>query len=197
MGAAQRHDDLTLDTIHAALFSIDATVSREKWVRIGMALKSELGEPGFGLFDEWSRTGEGYDARDCRDTWRSIRPSGGVNIGTLIYEAQQNGFHLNDNRPTLDAAQIEARRRQREGLGRLERLDHADRLVVDLDIPEAQLVLDDLSGEQAGRGAEVDGVPAGEDSGPAGGGGGVHLDSFGGGFLVSTTLLGVRTPVKG
>lgn len=114
MSALAKHDDLDMDTIAAALRCIDANMARDKWARIGMALKSELGEAGFGLFDEWSKSGDGYDAVACRDTWKSIRPGGGVNIGTLIYQAQQNGFSLRDDRPTLSPEQIERRRRERE-----------------------------------------------------------------------------------
>lgn len=110
-----RDDNLTLETIEAALFSISADLSRDRWARIGMALKAELGEAGFALFNSWSATAtRSYNAKDCADTWRSIRPDGGVGIGTLIFEAQQNGFHLNDNRPTLTAEQVEQRRRERE-----------------------------------------------------------------------------------
>jgi putative DNA primase/helicase len=33
---------------------------RELWVRVGMAIKSELGEDGFNLWDEWSRAADNY-----------------------------------------------------------------------------------------------------------------------------------------
>lgn len=115
MSAAQRHDDLTIDTIESALRAIDADVSREKWARIGMALKAELGEAGFALFDAWSKTAARcYDAKECAATWKSINAGGGVNIATLIWEAQQNGWRFDDDRAKLDAAQIEKRRAERE-----------------------------------------------------------------------------------
>lgn len=80
-----------------------------------MALKSELGEQGWPLFDAWSATASrGYDPKECASTWKSIRAGGGVNIGTLIYEAQQNGFQLRDDRATLDADAIARRRAERE-----------------------------------------------------------------------------------
>jgi len=113
--AAARHDNLTRETIEAALFSIDPDLPRDKWARIGMALKSELGDGAFNLFDAWSKTASrGYDAKECAATWKSIRQGGGVNIGTLIWEAQQNGFQLGDDRPTLDADAIAKRRAERE-----------------------------------------------------------------------------------
>ena len=115
MSAARQFDNLTLETIEAALFSISADLSRDQWARIGMALKSELGEAGWPLFDAWSKTdARSYNAKDCADTWKSIRPDGGVNIATLIWEAQQAGWTFDDDRPRLDAAQVEQRRAERE-----------------------------------------------------------------------------------
>ena len=57
-----------------------------------MALKSELGEAGFELFDAWSRGGETYKAKATRDTWRSVKADGAVTIGTLFHLAKQHGF---------------------------------------------------------------------------------------------------------
>lgn len=115
MTASANHENLTAETIRAALFSIDPDLPRDKWARMGMALKSELGDSAFGLFDEWSKTAtRGYDAKECAATWKSIRQGGGVNIGTLIWEAQQNGFQLRDDQPTLDAEAVARRRAERE-----------------------------------------------------------------------------------
>ena len=107
MCTARHHNTLALNTIEAALHHIDPNCSRERWVRVGMALKSELGDAGFDLFDKWSQGGSSYNARDCRNTWKSIRPHGGVSIATLIYEAKKNGFVLNKGAATLTQEQIE------------------------------------------------------------------------------------------
>lgn len=45
---------------------------RDLWLRIGMAIKSELGDEGFDLWDEWSQQDESYNAKDARDVWKSI-----------------------------------------------------------------------------------------------------------------------------
>lgn len=117
--APQRYDDLPIEVIEDALFSIPADLSREKWARIGMALKSELGDKGGGLFHNWSRQAPSYNERDCEDTWKSISAGGGVNIATLIYEAQQNGFTFADGRARLSTDQIEQRQREREAAARI------------------------------------------------------------------------------
>lgn len=81
------------ETISAALNHVDA-VDRDTWLRVGMALKGEFGEAGFSLFDTWSQTAENYDAKSLRASWKSFKRSGKVGIGTLLQEAQKNGFNL-------------------------------------------------------------------------------------------------------
>lgn len=79
----QRHID--------ALHSIPADVDRDTWVRVGMAAKS-VGID-FDAFDQWSQTApDVYDARACRDTWRSLKDGpAGVGVGTLHHLAAKYG----------------------------------------------------------------------------------------------------------
>jgi putative DNA primase/helicase len=65
---------------------------RETWVRVGMAVKRELGDEGFDIWDEWSRLSESYVERDARDVWKSFRADGPVTIATLLYEAKKRGL---------------------------------------------------------------------------------------------------------
>ena len=82
-------------TIRAALSFIPANLPRDEWARLGMAVKSEFpDDTGLDLFTEWSSTASGYDAKACRDTWRSIKAGGGVGIGTLLHQAKTHGFTL-------------------------------------------------------------------------------------------------------
>lgn len=112
---AHSYRDLNEDEIAEALGYLDANCSREEWVRIGMAIKSELGNGGFDIWDEWSKAGKSYNSTDARDTWKSIKPSGGITIATLIHEAQQFGFSLNEAlREPISQEQIEARRTKRQ-----------------------------------------------------------------------------------
>jgi putative DNA primase/helicase len=95
---------VTPDTIRTALAYLPANVPRDEWVRIGMAIKSELpDEIGLALFEQWSSTAEGYDAKAVRSTWKSIKPGGGVTIATLLQAAQQNGFELQAHTPAEPA----------------------------------------------------------------------------------------------
>jgi len=59
------------------------------WVKIGMALKAELGEAGFDWWDRWSSSYSGYSQAECVAKWRSFSSDGGVNIGSLIWIATE------------------------------------------------------------------------------------------------------------
>ncbi len=87
---------------------------RNTWLRMGMAIKSEVGETGFDIWDAWSQEADSYNARDARDVWKSIRPRGKVTAGTLFHEAKANGW--NDRcdyvRPSAEA--LAERRRSAE-----------------------------------------------------------------------------------
>ncbi len=93
---------ITPDLIRAALAHIPANVPRDEWARVAMAIKSEFPDStGLDLFDAWSQSaGEGYDPKATRSTWRSVKGSGGVGIGTLLGLAKANGFTL----PTANQA---------------------------------------------------------------------------------------------
>lgn len=81
----------TINQIEDALSHISAT-DRNLWLKMGMAIKSDLGDQGFAIWDNWSQTAASYTEKDALATWKSIKHSGGVTIGTLFYEAQQNGY---------------------------------------------------------------------------------------------------------
>lgn len=113
------------ELIGSALAAIPPTLPREEWARLAMALKSEYPDSaGFDLFDQWSRgDADHYDAKATRATWRSVKSSGGVGLGTLFYLAQQHGWKMpEDGRPApIDAAEIARRERERQERERIER----------------------------------------------------------------------------
>ncbi|MEY3696324.1 MAG: hypothetical protein RL083_2149, partial [Pseudomonadota bacterium] len=80
-----------IERIQDALQFIDAS-DRERWLRMGMAIKSELGEGGFELWETWSQQADSFNRKDAWDVWKSIRVGGKVTIGTLIYEARAGGW---------------------------------------------------------------------------------------------------------
>lgn len=82
---------VTIDTAQRALQYLDAS-DTDVWVKSGMALKSEYGDAGFSLWDEWSAGAANYDAAACKSRWKSFKAGGRVGIGSLIHAAKQAGF---------------------------------------------------------------------------------------------------------
>ena len=65
---------ITPELIRAALAHIPASLAREEWARVGMAIKSEFpDDTGRDLFEAWSATADEHDASATRSTWRSIK----------------------------------------------------------------------------------------------------------------------------
>lgn len=85
---------ITPELIRQALVCISPAVDRETWVRLGMAVKAEMGAEGFDLWNDWSAQAEGYSLADARDTWRSIKAGGRVTVGTLFGIAKEHGFRF-------------------------------------------------------------------------------------------------------
>lgn len=65
---------------------------RDVWVSMGMAIKSEIGDDGFDLWDRWSQSAPSYREASAKAVWKSIKRSGGVTIGTLFHVARDNGW---------------------------------------------------------------------------------------------------------
>ena len=104
------------DTLTAALYSIPAE-DRDTWVQMGMAIKSELGDAGFTLWDAWSQRSERYKPADARAVWRSVKPTGGITIATLYYLAKEYGW-LGEtparHQPSAEERRLWAKARRRE-----------------------------------------------------------------------------------
>ncbi|WP_341684942.1 DUF927 domain-containing protein [Limnohabitans sp.] len=85
----------TPDTIRSALQHIPPNLPRHEWARVGMAIKSEFpDETGEDLFFYWSQPAENFNAKDCRDAWKSFKSGGAVTIGTLLHMAKSHGFEI-------------------------------------------------------------------------------------------------------
>lgn len=88
----------------------------------GAAVKDEMGEDGFHLWDEWSQTSGNYNARDAKAAWKSFK-AGHISIGTLFYHARQNGWRpekpyvpLSDAEKAWRQAESETKRLEAERL---------------------------------------------------------------------------------
>lgn len=110
-----------IDRMQAALAFIPAD-HRDTWVLMGMAVKSELGESGFDIWDDWSRSAQNYKEASARSVWKSCKIAGGVTAGTLFHEARACGWqddkqHAKPSFELLQARRDEAAARlTKEGL---------------------------------------------------------------------------------
>ena len=97
-------------TIISALSYVPAN-DRDLWLKIGMAIKSELSDnDGLEVWSEWSQSDESYSERDARAVWRGIKPNGGVSIGTLFHYAKSNGWQDDGKVIKQTADQIKQRK---------------------------------------------------------------------------------------
>jgi len=106
--------------VREALAHVPAN-DRDTWLKMGMAVKSELGDDGYDLWDEWSQRDDSYDERDARSVWRSISPNGKVTSGTLFHEAKRHGYATNGSHTPIDPSPEETARREREACEYAER----------------------------------------------------------------------------
>ena len=77
-------------------------------VRLAFMLKSEFGEAGRDLWDEW-RDGRGDD--EAASVWKSASETGPLKIGTLIHEAKANGWRDDGGHQVPTPEEIAERRR--------------------------------------------------------------------------------------
>lgn len=103
------YKDLSIDEIDTALNHIDAGSSRDEWYKMLCAVKAELSDAGRDIAMAWSQKSDKFNQRDFDFTWRKINVYGKTKIGTLIAEAQKNGFEFGSQRVTITADEIERR----------------------------------------------------------------------------------------
>jgi putative DNA primase/helicase len=114
----------------ASALSFIPSSDRELWVKMAMAVKSELSDDeGFSVWSEWSRGDDSYKERDALAVWRGIDSGGSVSIGSLFFEAKERGWTdagtIHTSTPA-EIAQRAADRASKEAVARIKRAgEHA------------------------------------------------------------------------
>lgn len=86
-------NDANPERVRSALSFVDPS-NRDLWVKMAFAIKSEFGEEGFEIWDDWGSQ-HARPAGEVKSTWRSAGMSGSggsVQLGTLIFEAKSAGW---------------------------------------------------------------------------------------------------------
>ena len=86
-----KNTELTLEAVREALSFIPSD-DRDLWVKIGMALKDEYGDEAREVWFDWSSSASSYNEQAATSVWKSIKASGKVTIGSLVYEAKNFGW---------------------------------------------------------------------------------------------------------
>lgn len=70
-----------------------------EWLTVGMALHSVGDDSLLAEWDRWSQQSAKYQPGDCEKKWKSFRPNGGVQLGTLAHLAKQDGWRFPESSP--------------------------------------------------------------------------------------------------
>jgi hypothetical protein len=66
--------------------------NRLTWFQVACALKHHFGDAARDVWDGWSATSAKFNPKTQTSTWKSIRRSHGIGIGTLFHIARENGW---------------------------------------------------------------------------------------------------------
>lgn len=91
---------------------------RDTWVEVGMGLKSEFGQEGYGPWNIWSQSSKTYDGKAALSVWKSFKKAG-TGMGTVLKMALDAGWRPDKTEMTAEekrrfAAEAELRRKQRQ-----------------------------------------------------------------------------------
>lgn len=99
--------------IREALFTLNYE-DQEEWLMAGMAVKHELGELGLDMWLAWSSLGSTYNQKSAITRWESFKNGKGVTIGSLIFEAQKNGFKFDEKVTRISPEKIREREERKK-----------------------------------------------------------------------------------
>ena len=117
-----------VERIREALQFIDPS-DRDTWVKMGFAIKDELGDDGFDIWNDWSQQAASYDYQAARAVWKSAGSTGAVKVGTLFHAAKANGWqHDGVFRQATQEVLVQRRRVAAEAAAEQEAKDERERM---------------------------------------------------------------------
>lgn len=109
---AINYDAPTEQEIETALSFIPSD-DRDLWVRMAFAIRDELGNVGFDIWDRWSSTYSQYDAKAAKSVWKSASGKG-VTISSLFKLAREFGYRREGKPQSISEDEYLARKARRE-----------------------------------------------------------------------------------
>lgn len=133
-----------MEKIESAIWFCDYD-DRETWITCGMAIKDELGEAGFDIWDAWSASSSKYNPRISQVTWRSFRRSG-ISIASMFKMAMEGGWRpsASSTRPSME----EMRKREEQRAIERAKLDREAEQAQDRAARKAGWILSQAKQEQ-------------------------------------------------
>lgn len=109
---AINYDAPTEQEIETALSFIPSD-DRDLWVRMAFAIRDELGDDGFSIWDRWSTGSKDYDVKAAKATWKSSLKKG-VTISSLFKLARDFGYRREGKPQSVSEDGYLARKARRE-----------------------------------------------------------------------------------
>jgi hypothetical protein len=87
-GAGYNFPPANPSKIRAALKVIPSD-DYDLWYRVAGAIRRELGDAGYGVFEEWSRKSKKFDVKKCRRKWNDASDISRITAGTIYHLADE------------------------------------------------------------------------------------------------------------
>lgn len=106
------------ERVRTALSFLDYN-DEDVWIKAAMCLKSEYGDAGFDIWEDWGSQFARYAPKVARSRWKSIKAGGKVTIGSLFYDAKAAGWkddkkYEKPSREVIEQRKAAAAKRQAE-----------------------------------------------------------------------------------
>ena len=79
------------ERVRTALSFLDYN-DEDVWIRAAMCLKSEYGDDGFDIWEDWGENYARYNPKEARARWKSVKAGGKTTIASLFYDAKAAGW---------------------------------------------------------------------------------------------------------
>lgn len=80
------------EKVLSMLERLDASMSYDSWMKVGMALHDWNPIEGLKIWEEWSKDGDNYKEGETESKWRSFNVNSGVSLGTISYMVKETVF---------------------------------------------------------------------------------------------------------